>query len=841
MPSFSTHIIAFQSIIYLLIVIFQTLSLTVYCQETIIKGRVTDYSNGEPIPFANVFYKGSSIGTVTDFDGYYTIVINPSYDSLHVSYIGFRTMSRYIGKETGHSINFMMNPSVVNLDELVFIAGENPAHDILRKTVQNKNRNDKRALKYYEYDTYNRVEIAIDNISDKLRKNKIMMEVMEKLDSIEVLNDDQGKRIIPVFLSESISKYYVKNDPEIRKENIIKSRVSGIGIEDGEFISQLIGSSFQEYNFYRNWMKIVEKEFISPIANGWKTYYEYELVDSLYVDGIFCYQLGIYPKNSEDLAFKGTMWITRSEYALKQIDVSVNKSSNLNFIESIKIQQELESTKEGAWLPEKTRVFIDISQLSKESAGLLAKFYTSNEQFVVNKPHEGKFYNRPVELAEDYQEKDPVFWENNRHDTLSADEKILFSMVDTLSNIPRIKTYSSIIKMFSTGYLRLGKIDIGPLLYSWSINDVEGNRLRFGMRTNEYFSRKFSLRGYLAYGFKDDRFKYGIVAGYIFNRKNWTELLYGHRYEIDQVGIPWDDLIENYFFLALTRFGKLNQPYLSSSDALRLNSDIGHGFSQQITFKREYFEALYNFAFYTDLNPASGEIQSYFTNTSLTYELRFARDETFLINGNQRISVGIRRAPAINLRYTYGFDGLFGGDFKYHKLGMDFEQKLKLGLLGVSHYKISAGIVINPLPYPLLYIPVGNETIFYTTAAYNMMNYFEFVNDTYVSFRYQHNFEGFLMNRIPLIRKLRWRLIGIANIIWGSLDQTNIDIIPETDLEGNPVDQFLSLNNTPYIELGYGIENIFKVVRLDFIHRLTYLDNPNVNRFGIKISFQLIL
>jgi hypothetical protein len=414
-------------------------------------------------------------------------------------------------------------------------------------------------------------------------------------------------------------------------------------------------------------------------------------------------------------------------------------------------------------------------------------------------------------------------------------------MVDTLRNIPRIKTYSSLIKMFSTGYLRLGKIDIGPLLYSWSINDIEGNRVRLGFRTNEYMSRKYSLRAYLAYGFKDDQFKYGIVAGYIFNRKNWTELLYGHRYDIDQVGLPWDDLKENYFFLALTRFGNLNQPYINNSDALRLNTDIGNGFSQQITFKREYFEALYNFAFYNNLDPVNGEIRSHFTNTSLTYEIRFARDETFLINGNQRISMGIRRAPAINLRYTYGFKGLFGGDFKYHKLGMDFEQKLKLGLFGVSHYKISAGIVLNPLPYPLLYIPIGNETIFYTTAAYNVMNYFEFVNDTYVSFRYQHNFEGFLMNRIPLIRKLRWRLIGIANIIWGSLDQTNIDIIPETDLEGNPVDHFLSLNNTPYIELGYGIENIFKVVRLDFIHRLTYLDNPNVEPFGIKISFQLIL
>lgn len=825
----------------LLLSIFFISAVPGIAQSTEVAGQIMDASTGEPVPFANIFFKSTQQGTTTDFEGFYKLSTQLKVDSLVISFTGYK--KKYIPVINGRlqTINVRLEPDVINLDELVFIAGENPADRILRLVMDHKSDNDKRSLKYFEYESYNRIEISLDNLSDEFKKKKLVHHVLEKLDSIQIMKDENDRQILPVFVSETLSEYYIKNDPESRKEKILKTRISGVGIEDGSLISQLTGSSFQEYNFYKNWMNILDKEFISPIADSWKLYYDYELVDSLGVDGSSCYQLNVYPRNDEDLAFTGTIWITRDTYALKQLDLTVTGSANLNFIESLKIQQLLDPTLTGPWLPSKTRVIIRIRSFSKNTAGLLAKFYNSNRQWVTGKKRESKFYNNPIELNEDYQEQDIAFWNEHRHDSLSSEEKLVFSLVDSLRDIPIVRTYSDIIKTVSNGYYRKGKFDFGPILYAYSYNDLEGNRVRLGFRTNEYLTQKFTLRAYGAYGFNDHQFKYGIIASYIFNRKRWTELIYAKRYDIDQVGLPWDALTENYFFLALTRFGNLNQPYFSDIHTLRLTSNLGAGFTQNITFWRESFSPLYNFAYYKDLQNGSGDLASDFINTNFSYELRYARDETFVINGNQRISTGIRKAPAISGKYTYGLKGVLGGDFEYHRFDLSFEHKIKLGLFGVSQYKISAGKVFNPVPYPLLEVHIGNETIFYTTAAYNLLDFFEFVSDTYASLRYQHNFEGFILNRIPLMRKLRWRMVGNANILWGSVTRLNKDIIPEFDLNGDPIQTFQALGDIPYIELGYGIENILKVIRIDFFHRLTYLDRPNVRPFGIKISFQLIL
>lgn len=812
-----------------------------YAQVTEVSGQILDASTGEPVPFANVFFQSTHQGTTSDFEGYYRLSSVSKVDSLVVSFTGYKRMTIPLTDEKIQVINLSMEPEIINLDELVFMAGENPAYPIMRQVVKNKSLYDKRSLSYFEYESYNRIEISINNLTENFKEKRMVRQVLNKLDSIRILKDENGRQILPIFISETLSAYYVKNNPESRKEKILKTRISGVGIEDGGFISQLTGSSFQEYNFYKNWMNVLEKEFISPIADGWKFYYDYELVDSLEIEGTGCYQINVYPRNDEDLAFKGTIWVRQDNFALKQLDLTVTGSANLNYVEAMKIQQVLCPTGDGPYLPAKTRVIIRVKSLTENSPGFLVNFYNSNRNWSTGLVHENKFYNNPIEINEGFLEQDMSFWEVHRHDSLSADEKIVFSLVDSLRDIPVVRRYSDLVKTVANGYYRQGKIDFGPILYAYSFNDIEGHRIRLGFRTNEYFSRKFTIRAYGAYGFSDHDFKYGIIASYIFNRKRWTELIVATRYDIDQVGLPWDALTENYFFLAFTRFGTLNQPYYSDVYAVRLMSQLGAGFSQNITLWHESFSPLYNFAYYKDLQPGGGDIASEFTNATISYALRFARDETFVINGNQRISTGLRRAPAITGKYTYGFQGLLGGDFEYHRLDLRFEHKIKLGLLGVSQYKIAAGKVFNPVPYPLLEIHIGNETIFYTTAAYNLMDFFEFVSDRYASLRYQHHFEGFLLNRIPFMRKLKWRMVGNANILWGNVSQSNKDLIPPYDQEGLAVQTFHSLDKRPYIELGYGIENIFKVVRVDFFHRLTHLDMPEVRPFGVKISFQLIL
>src|SRR5690606_9799664 len=236
-----------------------------------------------------------------------------------------------------------------------------------------------------------KIEIDIDNLSEDFRQRKSVQKVTQVLDSIKQLTNDEGEKILPVFFSETVSKYYYRNNPELRKEIIEKSKVTGVGITDGSTASQITGSVFQEYNFYKNWLSILNKDFVSPIADGWKSFYDYDLLDSVLVGQDSCYKLQVYPRREQDLAFTVTIWIKKDDSSLKQVDLTIPKAANLNFVDRIKIQQELRSSSAGPLIPSKTRVLIKIAQVTANTAGLLAKFYTATDSVVVNQPKETKF------------------------------------------------------------------------------------------------------------------------------------------------------------------------------------------------------------------------------------------------------------------------------------------------------------------------------------------------------------------------------------------------------------------------------------------------------------------
>src|SRR5690606_1146699 len=332
--------------------------------QTTVSGKVTDAETGDPIPFANVLLVGTDVGTATDFEGYFSLSTDASTDSIKVSYVGYDPVSRSIKRGEEQTINFQLLPTAYGLSEFVFQAGENPAYPIMRRVIANKAKHDKRSLTAYESDNYTKVEIDIDEISEKLKQKRVMSKVTAVLDSIKVLTDDSGKRILPVFLSETISKFYLRDQPKLSKEEILNTRVSGVGITDGTTVSQLTGSVFQEYNFYKNWLTILEKDFVSPIADGWKGFYDYDLSDSVMVGEDLCYVLQVYPLREPALSYSGTICIKKDDYALKHVDLTIPNEANLNFVEQIKIQQELIPTAEGPSLPHKSRVLVKISQLT---------------------------------------------------------------------------------------------------------------------------------------------------------------------------------------------------------------------------------------------------------------------------------------------------------------------------------------------------------------------------------------------------------------------------------------------------------------------------------------------
>ncbi|MCS6968212.1 MAG: DUF5686 family protein [Cytophagales bacterium] len=839
----------FQLLLGLLVVGF----FSAYGQITRLSGRVTDGETGDPMPFVNIFFKGTTIGTTTDFEGNYLLQTHAPVDSVVASYLGYNLVAKPVKRGVSQVINFQLYPEATVLQTVTVRPQdyENPAWEILRGVMAHKRQYDFDRLSAYQYESYTKLELAIDNISDQFKQKKLLQQAFRAIDSTKVAHGDDGKPILPVFFSETVSDYFYRKSPERRREIIRKTRVNGVGITDGSLVAQVIGSTFLQYNFYQNWLRIAEKDFVSPIAESWKAFYEYQLKKSdETLNGRRCFRIEFQPKRPQDLAFSGVMWIADSldpvsPYALLQIDASVGKSANLNFIEKIKIQQELAlvDSSTGVWMPAKTRILLDIGDIKDDWAGLLAKSYISNKNFKVNFPHPLKFYEENVTVAEDALISNEQYWQENRHDSLSTLEKQLYQMIDTIKNLPTVKTYVEIAELLINGFHRFGKIDIGINSSSYAFNDLEGHRIKLQLTTNYFLSRRFTFYGSAIYGTADRRWKFNAGVDYIISRKPWRQVGYSHTEDYNQLALFSDHFLSpsNALFMAFTRWGNFSQrrPFFQIHNQAYFQTDIARGFTQRIVLNRYHTDPLFDFEFIDLKNDAVRRRD--FITSELVFETRIAFGERYIQNENKRLIANYTTKPIITLRYTWGLENFMGSDFGYQKFQLNVTHRFSAGAAGNTTYSVNVGYIPTRVPYPILAVHLGNETIFYNWQAFNMMRFFEFVSDRYASLTLTHRFEGLLFNRLPLLRRLKWRTLATANVLYGGLSEANRTLTPPFKLDGTPLPNVNGLGKLPYIEVGYGIENIFRFVRVDFIHRLTYLDSPSIQPFGIRLATQFRL
>lgn len=812
---------------------FVLLSLGTQAQVTVVTGTVIDNKTKETIPFAFVKFQDATKGVTTDLEGKFSLKGETKADSVLVESFGFELKAYPIKKGTSQYVLIELGESEMLLAEAVVSAGENPAWPIIRKTRENRAITDRANLDYYEYDSYNVLEVDVDNMSEKFKERKIMKPIGKSIENIEMLVDDKGREVFPMFISETLSKFYVKNNPYTNKEIISATRLSGLSTTDGSFASQFTGSTFQQFNFYANTITAFEREFMSPLGMAWKSNYKYELVDSLVdVNGHFSYEIAIQPRRPQDLAFIGTIWVDMEAYALTKMDVHIPKEANLNYIDGIEVKREWEPTPEGIWMPSETHLEVDIMELTKDWAGMIAKSHTSCENYVLNVEKPVDFYRYSIEVDENATNYDDQYWDDNRHGELNEQELASYAMIDTLKNLPVVRTYIDIVNIIVDGYKKVGKVELGSYLSAYAFNQVEGHRFRLGFKTHHTFSKKVEFSGYLAYGTLDNNWKYDLKTRLILSRRPWVELELETRRDIDQLGLTGQ--IGNPLFETFSRWGNVVGGYTHEHQRISLFKQLNKHFSGKVGLEHSYFNPLFDFAYFPNPNDQN-QIRTRFTNSEAYIEGRFSKNEVILINDNDRLSFGSNQLPTFELRYAAGFNNVLGSDFDYHKLDLTISQVMGMGSLGKSRYWLRAGKVFNPVAYPLLNVHLGNQSPIYAVNSFNTMNYFEFVSDQYASLTFVHHFEGFFMNRIPLMKKLKWRIVTNAELLYGGVSQTNYNLIPN---EQRP---FRTLEKQPFVEVGYGIENIFKVVRVQLFHRLTYRDVPNAQKVGLKIGFQFSL
>ncbi|MFC2101281.1 DUF5686 family protein [Bacteroidota bacterium] len=808
-------------------------------QKTIIKGRVVDATTNEPVAFANVYLKGTQTGTITNFEGYYRITTSTPSDTLVVSFIGYETNEEAIEKDKDQIVDFQVLPESFELSEVTIVPGENPAHRIMRKVWENKKKHNYIKCTSLQYESYSKVQLYLRKFTDKPNEEVKIKLFQNIFNDYAISTSEDGIPALPVYMSEAISDVYIINFPKREKVVVKASKISGVAYSETDMVQQLT-RKHQQYNFYNNWLLIMDRNFISPIASAGLFYYKYYLVDSLFIDGNYCYEIRVKPRRSEDLTFNGTIWIHDTTFAMKRISVEVGKEANLNFIQRIKIQQDLETT-DNFCVPVKTRILAD-------AVNAFIRSYVVNTNIVLNQPKKLSFYSKEIIIADSARDSKEEYWENNRAENLSEFDITTYRLIDSLNQIPKIKFTAKLLETLIEGYYNHGKIEFGPYIMLYSSNNVEGHRFQLGFRTNSEFSLKWIIDGFAAYGTKDGKFKYNAKIERFLSREKWTKIGIQYREDVENVG-AFDEFYSNSTYLTYaSSFGGLNKINQIKVARLWLESDLFRGFSQKIVFTNKTMKPIskdYYFEYYSDdykVNPKSN-----LRISEISFATIYQPKSAFIVDGNRRFPVSFHKAPTWILTYTLGIDNFLNSDFSYNKVSLGVSHRFNFGGLGFLKYDILVTKVFDPLPYPLLIFYSGNEKWIRTDRTYNLMNYGEFVADQALEIFYSYHFDGFIMNKFPLLKKLDWRLLTTGHIAYGSFDEekngyydpvsNENGILPEKDINGNELTSFNTISiSKPYVELSYGVENIFKVFRVDAIQRLSYLDNDNVSKFGVKLS-----
>ncbi|MFD2573275.1 DUF5686 family protein [Spirosoma soli] len=822
-----------------------------------VTGMVTDAQTGEPVPFASVALMGRRAGTLTDEKGRFALSTKNLSDSLAVSSLGYATLRRAIDRERiTQAIDFRLVPAGNALQEVTVRAGENPAFRVLRQVRKNRLLNDRNRLSAYECDSYVKTEVALSHVSDKMRRNPLIRRINEAMSKHDSLVDDEGHRLMPMLASESVSRYYFRANPQRKREEIRKTRIKGVAVDDAGLSSQLLGGTgLVSQNFYDNYIPILGKDFASPIGDNWKNWYEFFLADTTQIGDRICYEIQFDPKRPEDLAFTGKAWIDTTSFALCQIEAHIGTGANLNYVRRLVIEQELEPTIDSSstsgattgWLPTSLRLTADLTGVGKQSLGMRAKVILHNSNVIVNRPRPVGFYDQPVELNDTVATANEGYWHTVQQslagaDSLDRDDRKARQLIDSLRQVPVVRTAEAIGQIAVTGFYKLGGFDIGPYPYLFAYNTVEGLRTRLGFRTNDQLSRTWVLRGYLAYGTLDKQFKYGAEIDYIISRRHWTMLGVRMSSDLERLGLTPELIGGNRMFYALSRFGRYRGAYHSVQKEVFFRTEPIKGIMITTTLGSRSFDPI--FPFHYRIHPEMEDqspLRSDIFDAYWSVEARLARKEKYIMDGNERITLGTKRAPVLTVRYTHGSKAL-RSDYNYDRITARAQQSFRVGPLGRMSYLLTAGFTPSTLPAPLLFPHIGNPTPLLTLNTFNRMQFYEFVSDRFVAIHVQHKFEGLLFNRLPGIRKLNWRLVANADALWGSMSSENRAVETFKPLPGGfKPTHFGSLNpGTPYLEVGYGIDNIFKIFRIQGIHRLTYLgtgrDGLPIDKFVIKGS-----
>ena len=819
------------------LVLFTLFFAAIALGQTKVGGKVVD-KKGESIPFASVFFKDSREGVITDENGIFYFESEQNYTALVVLFEGYE--KREIPLKPGLNQNLKITlKENEQLKEIVIHTGktskkDNPALDILRKIWERRRKNGLKMFKQYQYEKYEKVEFDLNTIDSAFMKSKVfkgMEFVFNQIDTSKI----SGKTFLPIFINETLSEVYGDNETKKTKEITTANKNSGLGSGDG--VNTFIKDLYADYDIYDNYLKFFDKDFVSPLSRTGINVYNYVLSDSMYIDNKWCYNIVYYPRRKNELTFKGDFWVNDTTFAIKKINLEASKSANINWVKEIYIEQEFEVMNDSVFLLTRDYMMSDFSFSKKEeSKGVYGKRTSLFKNHQFDKKKEDKFFKEEVNFYDNSVfNKSDEFWEENRFENLNKNEAGIYKMLDTLKEVPRFKRIYNLASILGSGYIEIPKwkMDFGPIFSTFGYNDVEGQRLRFGGRTYFGSNDTWRIQGYTAYGFKDNKFKYGISGKWMVDKKNRIILSAGNRRDVEQIGVSLttsNDVLGRSF-ASSSFFSSGTNNKLTSVNLTTLGFEIEP--VKNLTFQtnlsyRTLKSASNQFSldYYTDATQTT--IKSEVKQSEINFVTEFTPKRRTVGYGVERMEVDNNYARLF-LSYSQGLKGVMNSDFDYQKLQFYYRQPVLIGGFGRLFSTLEVGKTFGQVPLGLMGVIPGNQSYFIIDNTYNLLDYYDFVADEYASLHFEHHFNGRLFSRVPLLRKLNWReIVGIKGV-YGTVSDENRFINASGLVYRAPEDI--------YWEYHAGVGNIFKVLRIDFAWRGSYLDIPDANRFTVKASF----
>lgn len=829
-----------------------------------IRGVVVDEETGDSIPHPGLQYKKDKVVVSGGSDGSFSIPrLNDEY--LTVSAVGYKTLQILIGPNTPARMRITLKPDTKRLKEVTvrgkkgkYSRKNNPAVELMKRVIAAKKRNDLENHDYYRYDKYQKLTLAVNDITPaevEKEKGKNRQWLVNQIEFCPYNN----KLILPLSVDETVTQHIYRKDPKKEKTIVLGQRATGVNdlIQTGEMLNTVLKDVFTDVDLYDDQIRLLQYPFTSPIGKDAIAFYRFYIVDTVYVDRDECYHLEFTPNNQQDFGFRGELWVlTDSTLHVKKCRLSLPRKSDVNFTDNLSVTQEFTKLPNGEWVLTTDDMYVEMSVVDFLTKAVVIRTTRMTDYAfdpIPDKAFKGK---AKVKYDPSSRMRGDDFWADNRTVELTGSERGMGTFIDNLTKTKGFKYLLFGMKVLIENYVETGGkthpslVDIGPINTMVSTNFIDGMRTRLSAQTTANLNPHLFVSGYYARGWDSRKNYYKGQVTYSFNKKEYMPwefpkrtLTFTSTYDVCSPSDKFMPTDKDNVFTSF-KWTDVDKMMFYNRQELAFEYEQDWGFKTTVKLKTEENEACGKLYFTPlslyDADPPAlehGKIRT----TEASIELRYAPGETYVNTKQRRLKINYD-PPVFTLSHTVGVKGVLGGDYNYNFTEASVYKRFWLNSWGKLDVTLKGGIQWNKVPFPLLIMPAANLSYIVEDETFNMINNMEFLNDRYASLDVSWDLNGKIFNRIPLIKKLKWREWLGVKVLWGTLtDKNNPTLAANAGdplLMQFPEGSYVMDPHRPYIELIAGIHNIFKIFHVQFVHRLNYNGLPTAKKNGVRLMMR---